>query len=82
MKRLFGAMFLPLQMIAGLLATGWPPPIPFTMKARDGVTDLFGLMCKPTNFDSSSRYRESTASIRIPKTRSVGCTSFAAGEVA
>ena len=34
-----------------LLATGWKPPLPITVKARDGVTDLYGLMFKPTNFD-------------------------------
>ena len=32
-----------------LLATGWKPPMPIKMKARDGKTDLYGLMFAPTN---------------------------------
>jgi dipeptidyl-peptidase-4 len=34
----------------------WVPPVPFTVKARDGKTDLYGLMFKPTNFDSNKKY--------------------------
>src|SRR6202044_3595098 len=30
--------------ISKLLATGWKPPVPITVKARDGVTDLYGLL--------------------------------------
>ena len=37
--------------ISKLLATGWKPPEPITVKARDGVTDLYGLMFKPSNLD-------------------------------
>jgi len=37
--------------ISALLATGWQPPEPFTVKARDGETDLYGLMFKPTHLD-------------------------------
>src|SRR5581483_2390398 len=29
--------------ISKLTASGWKPPIPITVKARDGVTDLYGL---------------------------------------
>ncbi len=42
--------------ISRLLATGWKPPLPFTVKARDGVTDLYGLMFRPTSFDPGKRY--------------------------
>ncbi|MGC2828765.1 MAG: DPP IV N-terminal domain-containing protein [Candidatus Acidiferrum sp.] len=42
--------------ISGLLATGWQPPVPITVKARDGVTDLYGLMYKPTNLDPTKKY--------------------------
>jgi len=42
--------------ISGLLAAGWKPPLPFSVKARDGVTDLYGLMFQPTNFDPGKRY--------------------------
>ena len=30
--------------ISRLVAAGWQPPIPFTVKARDGKTDLYGIM--------------------------------------
>jgi dipeptidyl aminopeptidase/acylaminoacyl peptidase len=36
-----------------LLATGWTYPERFRVKARDGVTDIFGVLLRPTNFDSS-----------------------------
>ena len=42
--------------ISKLKAAGWKPPIPITVKARDGVTDLYGLMFKPTNFDEGRKY--------------------------
>ena len=42
--------------ISALLATGWKPPTPFSVKARDGVTDLYGLMFRPTNFDPGKKY--------------------------
>ena len=37
--------------LAGLLATGWHFPERFSVKARDGVTDLYGSIVRPTNFD-------------------------------
>lgn len=42
--------------ISQLLASGWQPPTPITVKARDGVTDLYGLMYKPTNLDPAKKY--------------------------
>lgn len=42
--------------ISGLKAIGWKPPIPIKVKARDGKTDLYGLIFKPSNFDSSKAY--------------------------
>lgn len=39
-----------------LKATGWVPPQPFTVKARDGKTTLYGLMFKPSHFDPSKKY--------------------------
>ena len=41
--------------IARLLAAGWKPPVPITVKARDRVTDLYGLMFEPTNLDPSRK---------------------------
>jgi dipeptidyl-peptidase 4 len=42
--------------ISRLLAAGWQPPVPITVKARDGVTDIYGLMYKPTNLDPAKKY--------------------------
>src|SRR5207249_1978314 len=42
--------------ISRLLATGWKPPMPFVVKARDGVTDLYGLRFKPANFEPARKY--------------------------
>lgn len=42
--------------ISRLLAIGWKPPTPIVVKARDGVTDLYGLMFTPTQLDSTAKY--------------------------
>ncbi|WP_065219148.1 MULTISPECIES: S9 family peptidase [Butyricimonas] len=39
-----------------LYETGWRMPEPFTVKAADGETDLFGYMWKPVDFDSTRNY--------------------------
>jgi dipeptidyl-peptidase-4 len=62
--------------ISQLLASGWKPPTPFTVKARDGKTDLYGLMFRPTNFDPSRRYPIINNIYPGPQTGSVGGRSF------
>lgn len=42
--------------ISRLLAAGWQPPVPITVKARDGATDIYGLMYKPSNLDPAKKY--------------------------
>ncbi|HYL79042.1 MAG TPA: DPP IV N-terminal domain-containing protein [Bryobacteraceae bacterium] len=61
-----------------LAAAGWKPPISFTVKARDGVTDLYGLMFQPTNFDASKKYPIINHIYPGPQTGSVGSRSFSA----
>jgi dipeptidyl-peptidase-4 len=39
-----------------LFALGWRMPVPFTVKARDGVTDLYGLLYRPSTIDPARRY--------------------------
>jgi len=39
-----------------LMATGYKFPEPFKVKADDGVTDIYGVMYKPFNFDPSKKY--------------------------
>jgi dipeptidyl-peptidase-4 len=42
--------------VAALVAMGWKVPEPFTGKATDGKTDLYGLIWRPSNFDASKKY--------------------------
>ena len=39
-----------------LTKAGWKAPEPFHGKAKDGTTDLYGLIWKPSNFDPSKKY--------------------------
>jgi dipeptidyl-peptidase-4 len=64
--------------ISKLLATGWKPPTPITLKARDGQTDIYGLMFKPTNLDPSKKYPIINHIYPGPQTGSVGGRSFSA----
>lgn len=64
--------------ISRLLAAGWTPPVPFTVKARDGKTDLYGLLFRPTNFDSTKKYPIVNQIYPGPQTGSVGSRSFSA----
>ena len=62
--------------ISRLKAAGWVPPIPFTVKGRDGKTDLYGMMFKPTNFDPSKKYPIIDYIYPGPQTGSVRGRSF------
>lgn len=42
--------------LSQLLAAGYQFPEPFTFKADDGITDLYGVMYKPFDFDSTRSY--------------------------
>ncbi|HHW03356.1 MAG TPA: prolyl oligopeptidase family serine peptidase [Thermoanaerobacterales bacterium] len=56
-----------------LLATGWKFPERFCAKARDGVTDIYGVIIRPSNFDPSKKYPviegnySGPHTIRVPK---------------
>lgn len=75
-----GAQVLALEEanLSKLVAAGWKPPIPFTVKARDGVTDLYGLMFCPTGFDPSKKYPIINNIYPGPQTGSVGSRGFSA----
>lgn len=62
--------------ISRLTAMGWKPPQPITVKARDGVTDLYGLLFKPTNFDPNKKYPIINNIYPGPQTGSVRGRSF------
>ncbi|HJT71358.1 MAG TPA: DPP IV N-terminal domain-containing protein [Terriglobales bacterium] len=42
--------------IGALIKTGWKFPIPFEGKATDNSTNLYGLIVRPSNFDSAKKY--------------------------
>ncbi|MDD5185033.1 MAG: DPP IV N-terminal domain-containing protein, partial [Paludibacter sp.] len=42
--------------ITELLKTGWIAPEPFVAKGRDGKTDIWGIIYRPTNFDPTKKY--------------------------
>jgi dipeptidyl aminopeptidase/acylaminoacyl peptidase len=42
--------------LSKLFEAGWQFPEPFTVKADDGVTDIYGVMYKPFDFDSTKVY--------------------------
>ena len=62
--------------ISGLEDRGWVPPVPFTVKARDGETDLYGLMYQPSNFDETRSYPVLNYLYPGPQSGSVGSRSF------
>ena len=62
--------------ISRLVAAGWKPPQPITVKARDGVTDLYGLMFTPTQLDSTRQYPIVNYIYPGPWSGSVGSRSF------
>ncbi|HCH37419.1 MAG TPA: S9 family peptidase, partial [Acidobacteria bacterium] len=64
--------------ISRLEEAGWQPPIPFTVKARDNVTDLYGLMYQPTNLNTAGSYPIVNYLYPGPQTGSVGSRSFRA----
>lgn len=51
--------------------TGWQMPESFVVKAKDGVTDLFGVMFKPFDFDSTRKYPVISYVYPGPQTESV-----------
>jgi len=42
--------------MSGLMQAGYKFPEPFKAKADDGITDLYGVMYKPFDFDSTKKY--------------------------
>jgi dipeptidyl aminopeptidase/acylaminoacyl peptidase len=62
--------------ISKLLATGWKPPMPISVKANDGKTDIYGLLFRPTNFDPAKKYPIVNNVYPGPQTGSTGSRAF------
>ena len=80
LRNLQGKVVVPLEKedISRLVATGWKPPIPFSVKAHDGVTDIYGLLFTPEKLDPSRKYPIVDYIYPGPQGGSVGSWSFAA----
>ena len=52
------SLVLPLETgdVAALQASGWKAPETFVAKARDGRTDIWGVIYRPSNFSASRKY--------------------------
>ncbi len=59
-----------------LLESGWVPPEPVIVKARDQLTDIYGLVYKPSNFDAAKSYPILNYLYPGPQSGSVGTRSF------
>jgi dipeptidyl aminopeptidase/acylaminoacyl peptidase len=64
--------------ISQLVAAGWQPPIPFKAKARDGITDVYGIMFQPSRLDPNFKYPIVNYLYPGPQSGSVGSRSFSA----
>jgi len=42
--------------LSALVATGWQVPERFAAKGRDGTTDIYGIIWRPTTFDPARQY--------------------------
>ena len=53
-----GSLVYPLEQgtLDLLLHSGWQRPERFVAKGRDGTTDIYGVIFRPTNFDPKKRY--------------------------
>ena len=72
------AMEVAKQDISKLLAFGWVPPVPIKVKARDGQTDLYGFMFKPSRMDAAKKYPIVNSVYPGPQTGSCGSREFSA----
>ncbi|MBN2244946.1 MAG: DPP IV N-terminal domain-containing protein, partial [Candidatus Aminicenantes bacterium] len=54
--------------IRDLLSTGWQGPQPFKVKARDGKTEIYGVIFRPSNFDPQKKYPVIDSSYTGPHT--------------
>ena len=64
--------------ISRLQATGWQPPMPFTVKSADNRFDLYGLLYTPTKMDTTSKYPVIVHIYPGPQGGSVGYWGFSA----
>lgn len=64
--------------VSRLIAKGWKAPIPVSVKAHDGKTDIYGLVFTPTTIDPDKKYPVIDYIYPGPQGGSVGSWSFTA----
>lgn len=64
--------------VSRLVAAGWHPPTPVSIKAHDGKTDIYGLVFTPTHMDPKKKYPVIDYIYPGPQGGSVGSWSFSA----
>jgi dipeptidyl aminopeptidase/acylaminoacyl peptidase len=62
--------------VSQLVAQGWKRAVPFTVKARDGLTDIHGVMYLPSKLDTTKHYPIISHIYPGPQVGSVGAWSF------
>ena len=62
--------------ISRLIAAGWTAPVPVTVKARDGQTELLGLLFKPRKIEAGKKYPVINYIYPGPQVGSVGGRQF------
>jgi len=80
LRNLDGKLLVQLEKadISRLTATGWKAPQPFSVKAHDGKTAIYGLMFTPSNLDPQKKYPIIDYIYPGPQGGSVGSWSFQA----
>ncbi len=70
---------LELADVAALVEAGWTPPQVVSVKARDGLTDIYGVLYLPPDLDATKRYPIISHIYPGPQVGSVGSWSFKNG---
>ena len=65
--------------ISQLEALGWTPPEVFSVKARDGITDIHGMIFYPSDFDPAKKYPVIDHIYPGPQVGSVGQWTWSTG---
>jgi len=80
LKDLNGKLITPLEKtdISRLSATGWKAPVPVSLKAHDGTTNIYGLVFTPTKMEAGKKYPVIDYIYPGPQGGSVGNWSFSA----
>ena len=54
----------------------WQAPVEFSVKARDGKTDLYGIMCLPSHYNANKKYPVLNYIYPGPQSGSIGNYGF------